>query len=51
MWVYPVIWGSGERLFSGAVDPTYLDLVDTKPFRSGVVVQTYQPKPNEHATH
>lgn len=49
LWVYPVIAGGGERIFDGAVEPTYFQLADTHPFGSGVVVQTYQPKREQPA--
>jgi dihydrofolate reductase len=51
LWVYPVIAGSGERIFNSAVEPTYFQHVDTTPFSSGVVVQTYQPKRETPAPH
>jgi dihydrofolate reductase len=41
-WVYPVVAGSGTRLF-GEGSAARLKLVDSKPFSSGVVVYTYQP--------
>ena len=41
--VFPVILGSGRRLFPETRSKTVLRLVDTKPFSSGVVVQTYHP--------
>jgi dihydrofolate reductase len=41
-WVYPVVAGSGTRLF-GDGNAARLKLVDSKPFSSGVVVYTYQP--------
>ncbi len=41
--VFPVILGSGRRLFPETPSRTVLRLVDTKPFSSGVVVQTYHP--------
>src|SRR3712207_2239713 len=28
MWIYPVIWGDGERLFNGLGNETYLTLAD-----------------------
>ena len=40
--VYPVVLGSGKRLF-GDGSNVALKLVDTKPFSSGVVALTYQP--------
>jgi dihydrofolate reductase len=42
-WVFPVLGGSGERLFSG-VDTTHLKLVDQTRFESGIVVGVYAPK-------
>jgi dihydrofolate reductase len=44
--VYPVVLGSGKRLF-GDGSTTTLKLVDTKPFSSGVVALTYQPAQRE----
>jgi dihydrofolate reductase len=41
--VFPVILGSGRRLFPETPSKTVLRLVDTKPFSSGVVLQTYHP--------
>ncbi len=40
--VYPVVLGSGKRLFTDGSNTT-LRLVETKPFSSGVVVLIYQP--------
>ena len=40
--VFPVVVGSGKRLFRDGVDTKVLRLVDTKAFGSGVVVLTYQ---------
>ncbi len=40
--VYPVVLGSGQRLFKDGSTAT-LKLVDTKPFSSGVVALVYQP--------
>jgi dihydrofolate reductase len=45
--VFPVVVGSGKRLFREGIDQTALKLVDTKTFGSGVVVLTYQPLENE----
>lgn len=41
--VFPVLLGSGKRLFKDASDTTHLELVDTRTFESGVTVQTYRP--------
>jgi dihydrofolate reductase len=42
-WVFPVAVGFGQRLFDG-IDATYLTLLDTTRFSSGIVVLTYGPK-------
>ena len=41
--IFPVLLGSGRRLFPESPDKTVLELADTRPFESGVVVQTYRP--------
>jgi class 3 adenylate cyclase/dihydrofolate reductase len=41
--VFPVVLGSGKRLFRDATDITHLQLVDTRTFASGVTVLTYRP--------
>jgi class 3 adenylate cyclase len=41
--VFPVLLGSGKRLFKDASDTTHLGLIDTRTFESGVTVQTYRP--------
>jgi len=43
--VYPVILGSGKRLFRDRIDTHHLRLVDTRAFGSGVVLLTYAPDP------
>jgi len=40
--IFPVVLGSGARLFPETPDKTALKLVDTQAFDSGVVVQTYR---------
>jgi dihydrofolate reductase len=42
-WLFPVIAGSGQRLFEG-LDLTHLKLSDTTRFNSGIVVLKYVPK-------
>ena len=44
--IFPVVLGSGRRLFPEAPDKTVLRLVDTQTFSSGVVVHAYQPAPS-----
>lgn len=48
LWSYPVVLGSGRRLFTKGLVPTALKLVETKATSTGVVVNTYQPagRPN-----
>ena len=41
--VFPVVLGSGKRLFRDATDMLHLELVDTRTFASGVTVLTYRP--------
>jgi dihydrofolate reductase len=41
--VFPVVLGSGKRLFPESPDRTKLELVDTKTFDTGVQVHTYRP--------
>lgn len=41
--IFPVILGSGKRLFPETPDKTVLKLADTTTFNSGVVVHTYHP--------
>ena len=45
--VHPIVLGSGKRLFPEGMATAVLKLVDTKPFRSGIVVLTYQPAEKE----
>ena len=41
--VFPVVLGSGDRLFPDSAEKTALALVDTKAFASGVQVHAYRP--------
>lgn len=45
--VFPVVVGSGKRLFRAGSDTKTLKLVDTKTCGSGVVVLSYQPAGSE----
>lgn len=45
--VNPVILGSGNPLFSGLKERLHLKLMDSKSFRSGNVLLTYQPERRE----
>lgn len=42
-WMFPVVAGSGDRLFEG-LDLTHLKLVGTSTFNSGIVVLKFAPK-------
>jgi dihydrofolate reductase len=42
-WIFPVVAGSGTRLFDG-LDVTHLQLTGTTTFDSGIVVLQYAPK-------
>jgi dihydrofolate reductase len=41
--VFPIVLGSGRRLFEGESGPKVLRLVETKALGSGVVVLAYRP--------
>jgi class 3 adenylate cyclase/dihydrofolate reductase len=41
--VFPVVLGSGKRLFRDETDTSHMRLIETRPFSSGVVLLTYQP--------
>jgi dihydrofolate reductase len=43
LWVFPVVIGSGKRLFSEGTIPSGLKLVDSKVSSTGVVMGTYEP--------
>ncbi len=40
--VFPIVVGSGKRLFSDGIDEMVLELLGTETFGSGVVVLTYR---------
>jgi dihydrofolate reductase len=44
LFVYPVVLGRGQRLFDGATGVPPLELVETRPFRSGVVLLRYSAR-------
>jgi dihydrofolate reductase len=43
VWVFPLVIGSGKRLFSDGTIPSGLKLVDSKVSTTGVVIGTYEP--------
>jgi dihydrofolate reductase len=38
LFVYPIVLGTGERLFADATEMPKLELVEARPFRSGIVL-------------
>ena len=43
LWVFPVVIGSGKRLFAGGTVPGKLRLVDSVVSTTGVVIGSYEP--------
>ena len=43
LWVFPLVIGSGKRLFAEGTVPSGLKLVDQKVSTTGVVMGTYEP--------
>jgi dihydrofolate reductase len=43
LWVFPLVLGSGKRLFSEGTVPSALRLVDSTVSTTGVVIGTYEP--------
>jgi dihydrofolate reductase len=43
LWVFPLVLGSGKRLFADGTIPSGLKLVDNKVSTTGVVIGRYQP--------
>jgi dihydrofolate reductase len=43
LWVFPVVIGSGKRLFAEGTTPAGLKLVDSKVSSTGVVMGTWEP--------
>jgi dihydrofolate reductase len=42
MWIFPLVIGTGKRFFGDGAIPVALKLVDTKVFKTGVTVNTYE---------
>jgi dihydrofolate reductase len=43
LWVYPVVIGTGKRLFESGVPPRVLALVESRSTPKGVLLNTYRP--------
>ncbi len=43
LWQFPLVLGSGKRLFAQGTFPSALKLVDSKVSTTGVVIGTYEP--------
>jgi dihydrofolate reductase len=43
LWVFPVVLGSGKRLFGDGAIPAGLKMVDSTPSSTGVMIATYEP--------
>jgi dihydrofolate reductase len=43
LWVFPLVIGSGKRLFADGTIPSGLTLVDSTVSTTGVVMGTYEP--------
>jgi dihydrofolate reductase len=43
LWIFPVVIGTGKRLFADGTIPSGLKLVDSKVSTTGVMIGTYQP--------
>jgi dihydrofolate reductase len=43
LFTHPLVLGGGRRLFDGETDLRRLRLVETRPFRSGIVLFRYRP--------
>ena len=43
LWVFPVVLGTGKRLFESGVPPRGLSLVATRSMPTGVLLNTYRP--------
>ena len=43
LWIYPLVLGTGKRLFADGAVPTALHLVRSRTFKSGALQLTYDP--------
>ena len=42
LWTFPVLLGSGKRLFDAGTIPASLELIDSTTFATGVVINRYR---------
>jgi dihydrofolate reductase len=42
LWIYPIVLGTGKRLFPPGIAPAALSLADTRKTSTGVLVNTYR---------
>ncbi len=47
IWLHPIIHGSGTQLFTDAIEPTQLELIDVERTSADAVILTYQPTATE----
>ncbi len=47
LFVYPVVLGSGERLFADANRLPSMRLIEARPFRSGIILLRYRTSHNQ----
>jgi dihydrofolate reductase len=45
LFVYPTVIGAGQRLFAEGTEIPALELVESRAFRSGIVLGRYRPRP------
>ncbi len=43
LFVFPVVLSTGKRLFREGTPPTTFKLIESRPFKSGAVLMTYEP--------
>jgi dihydrofolate reductase len=50
LFVYPVVLGRGQRLFADATEVPKLHLAEAQPFRSGIALMRYRPRPEPRSS-
>ena len=43
VWIYPIVLGTGKRLFAEGIPPQSFTLVESQTSATGVIVATYEP--------